>query len=169
MEKSSRDSRLSNERGAAVARLTMRQRGGVTIIELLVVTAIIAILIGLLLPAVQAAREAARRVACRNNLKQLGLAAHHYHDVYNTFPPGAVVPLNSAFPQFAGLKSHGLGTYLLPYVEQQALYDQYRWDVSFFDPENQPVVNIQLPVWDCPSAEGDRIKDGNDPTVTPPP
>ena len=152
-----------------MAQLTKRQPRGVTVIELLVVTAIIGILIGLLLPAVQSAREAARRVACRNNLKQLGLASHNYHDAHNTFPPGAVGPLNPAFPQFAALKSHGLGTYLLPCVDQQALYDQYRWDVSFLDPENQPVVNIQLPVWQCPSAESDRIKDGDDPTVTPPP
>jgi prepilin-type N-terminal cleavage/methylation domain-containing protein/prepilin-type processing-associated H-X9-DG protein len=145
------------------------QRRGFTLIELLVTIAIISILIGLLLPAVQQAREAARRIACRNNLKNLALAAHHYHDTWKTFPPGAVGRLTPAFPQYLGLKSHGLGTYLLPYMDQQPLYSAYRCDVSWFEPPNQPVVNTQLPIWKCPSAPGDRIQDGSLVTVTPPP
>ncbi len=95
---------------------------GFTLIELLVVIAIIAILIALLLPAVQQAREAARRTQCKNNLKQLGLAMHNYHDVYNTFPPGAV---HSAVPRGgSGNTSFGPSFYcmLLPYVEQANLY-----------------------------------------------
>lgn len=94
----------------------MRKRG-FTLIELLVVIAIIAILIALLLPAVQQAREAARRTQCKNNLKQLGLALHNYHDVYNTFPIGAV-----------GSDQWGWGMSwymrILPMLEQAPLYNQ---------------------------------------------
>jgi prepilin-type N-terminal cleavage/methylation domain-containing protein len=145
------------------------QRRGFTLIELLVVIAIIGILVGLLLPAVQAAREAARRMACANNLKQLALAGHNYHDTHGTFPPGAVGPITPAFPQFLQLKHHGLATFLLPYVEQQPLASQYRWDNSWFDALNQPVVNRQLTVWQCPSAPANRIQVGSLPTVAPPP
>lgn len=137
--------------------------------ELMVVFAIIAILVGLLLPAVQKAREASRRIACANNLKNLGLAAHNYHDALNKFPPGAVGPLGPAFPQYLKLKHHGLGTYLLPYLEQHALASKYRWDISWFDPPNQPVVNAQMQIWQCPSARANRIQDGSLPTVNPPP
>ena len=144
-------------------------RRGFTIIELLVVIAIIGVLIALLLPAVQAAREAARRIACASNLKNLGLALHHYHSDQRTFPPGTVGPLGPAFPQYLGLKHHGLGTYLLPYLEQQPLASRYRWDVSWFDPPNQPAVNRHLQIWRCPSAQANRIQDGSLPTVSPPP
>ena len=140
-----------------------------TLIELLVVIAIIAVLVGLLLPAVQKVREAAARMKCANNLKQLGLACHNYHDANGKFPPGAVGPLSPAFPQYALLKHHGLATYLLPHLEQAALAHRYSWGDSWFDPPNQPVVNAQLPVWQCPSAQANRIQDGSLPTVTPPP
>jgi len=88
---------------------------GFTLIELLVVIAIIAILIALLLPAVQQAREAARRTQCRNNLKQIGLALHNYHDTHRVFPPGYItgtVPSNI-----------GWGTFLLPFIDQAPLYN----------------------------------------------
>ncbi len=104
------------------------RRSGFTLIELLVVIAIIAVLIALLLPAVQQAREAARRSQCKNNLKQLGLALHNYHDVFNTFPyregGTSLVPDNANNGQNSnwGRGSGMIG--LLPYIEQQALFNQ---------------------------------------------
>ncbi len=149
--------------------LLSKSRRGFTLLELLVVIAIIAVLIALLLPAVQKVREAANRMSCTNNLKNLGLALHNYHSAHGKFPPGAVGPLGPSFPQYLQLKHHSLGTFLLPYVEQGVLSQQYRWDVSWFDPPNQPVVNTQLKIWQCPSAQANRIMDGLLPTVTPPP
>ncbi len=99
-----------------------RQRA-FTLVELLVVIAIIGILIALLLPAVQAAREAARRTQCVNNLKQLGLAMHNYHDVYNIFPKNAYG--GSAFG-WNGWECLSANVMLLPYIEQGPLYNQFR-------------------------------------------
>jgi prepilin-type N-terminal cleavage/methylation domain-containing protein/prepilin-type processing-associated H-X9-DG protein len=144
-----------------------RPRQGFTLVELLVVIAIIAVLIGLLLPAVQKVREAANRMSCSNNLKNLGLALHNYHDNHSKFPPGALGP-RAGFPQFDGLKEHGVGAFLLPYIEQQPLFQHYNWDSSWLDPPNQQVVRTQLPVWQCPSAEANRVHDGSLVTVTPP-
>ncbi|HEY7425585.1 MAG TPA: DUF1559 domain-containing protein [Gemmataceae bacterium] len=148
--------------------LHSKMRRGFTLIELLVVIAIIAVLIGLLLPAVQKVRETASRMACANNLKNLGLALYNYHGDHFTFPPGAVGPLGPTFPQYLQLKHHGLGTYLLSYLEQDTLWRQYRWDVSWFEPPNQPAVNAQLKIWQCPSAQANRIMDGSLPTRAPP-
>jgi type II secretory pathway pseudopilin PulG len=140
-----------------------------TLVELLVVIAIISLLLALLVPAVQAARESARRGACLNNLKQLGLALHNFHDARGTLPPGAVGPQIAVNPATAGLKSHSLGSYLLPYLEQESLSAEYRWDFAWFDQPNQAVVNTHLKVWQCPSAEPNRVQDGSLVTVTPPP
>jgi prepilin-type N-terminal cleavage/methylation domain-containing protein len=145
------------------------RRRAFTLIELLVVIAIISILIGLLLPAVQKVREAANRMSCANKLKQIGLACHNYHGDNGEFPPGAEGPLTPAFPQYAGLKHHGLGSHLLSYLEQSGLATGYRRDVSWFDPPNQDAVKTQLKVWQCPSAEANRVQDGMLTTVTPPP
>jgi len=134
----------------------LRRRRGMTLIELLLVIAIIGILIGLLLPAVQSARESARRMACGNHLKQIGLAMHHHHDTYGVFPPGwASAPFT--VPQGKIVQGgHGTIPFLLPFLEQQPLAELYRWDKRAQGPENQPVVTTQLKVVQCPSAEPNR-------------
>lgn len=105
--------------------LSQKRRRGFTLIELLVVIAIIAVLIALLLPAVQQAREAARRTQCRNNLKQLGLAMHNYHDAAGLFPPGCLVmPFqHGASANPTERSSWGWGALVLPYLDQGPLYN----------------------------------------------
>ena len=136
--------------------MTTRTRGGFTLIELLVVIAIIGVLIALLLPAVQKVREAANRMKCANNLKQLGLACHHYENTFGKFPPGHV---NGPFPEGGVARAviHGWGPYLLRFIEQSALADLYRWDLFHYEPGNQPVASVQLPIMQCPSAESNRF------------
>lgn len=116
----------------------MRRRG-FTLIELLVVIAIIAILIALLLPAVQQAREAARRTQCRNNLKQIGLAMHNYHDVYSILPYGANYSIRGPLVS------------ILPMLEGANAYRKYDFNLYYTDPVNLEVINQTLPMYLCPS------------------
>jgi prepilin-type N-terminal cleavage/methylation domain-containing protein/prepilin-type processing-associated H-X9-DG protein len=106
--------------------MTTRSRGGFTLIELLVVIAIIAVLIALLLPAVQAAREAARRSQCVNNLKQIGLALHNYHQTNNVFPLGATLQPNNPGTTY-NWSCWSAQAQMLPYLEQVAVYNAINW------------------------------------------
>ncbi len=123
------------------------KRRAFTLIELLVVIAIIAVLIALLLPAVQQAREAARRAQCKNNLKQLGLALHNYHDSHSVLPPGRLVTQVDGSGHCFAAYAH-----LLPFLDQAPLYNQIDFnsnpDVGF---ANAIPVSTNLPVLLCPS------------------
>jgi prepilin-type N-terminal cleavage/methylation domain-containing protein len=106
-------------------RVTARpeRQSGFTLVELLVVIAIIGILVALLLPAVQAAREAARRMQCGNNLKQIALSSHNFHDTYRRMPPGILAPSPSVAVS-GGHQWVGHLAFLLPFMEQQSVYDR---------------------------------------------
>jgi len=148
-----------------------RSTRGFTLIELLVVIAIIAVLVALLLPAVQQAREAARRSSCKNNLKQLGLAFHNYHDTYNLFPPYATaggVGLNQDV-----IRNWPWSVYLLPYLDQTPLYNQLQpgaalrvpqdsanmGDVNDYRTANagtpEELYTTRISVYKCPSSPGE--------------
>lgn len=118
-------------------------RAAFTLIELLVVIAIIAILVAILLPAVQQAREAARRMSCKNNLKQIGLGIHNYHDTNSTFPNANA---NST------LSGGSLFTSILPFMEQAAAYDLYDFNLTNSDPYNQAVTGQRISIYLCPTA-----------------
>jgi prepilin-type N-terminal cleavage/methylation domain-containing protein len=134
---------------------SLQRRRGFTLIELLVVIAIIAVLIALLLPAVQAAREAARRAQCVNNLKQLGIALHNFHDVNLNLPSSDRPGGATALPRIAAI------TFMLPYIEQNAAYDAYNQRVNWSAPLNSTVVLSRLNVFLCPSAQNNDALDGD--------
>ncbi len=137
-------------------RLNSRPRG-FTLVELLVVIAIIGILVALLLPAVQAAREAARRMSCSNNLKQIGLGLHNYHDTYKTFPPDGIYfgnnRRNPAPPANGNQRHYTWMTLILPFLEMNTLYDQINFGAPGFNQliNGIPLQEMSAPVVTCPS------------------
>jgi len=146
-----------------------RRWRGFTLIELLVVIAIIAILIGLLLPAVQKVREAAARMKCANNLKQLGLAMHMYHDTNNYFPTAGSSDGKPLSPQPPGGWLSGEGTnwgpYIMPYIEQGAYYNRMTWngDSGWTDDQNQKGSSAVNNVFVAPGAVIQTFRCPSDP------
>ncbi|MEX1231193.1 MAG: DUF1559 domain-containing protein [Planctomycetaceae bacterium] len=133
------------------------RRTAFTLIELLVVIAIIAVLIALLLPAVQQAREAARRSQCQNNMKQIGLAIHNYHDAHRLFPPGGTTCQVCTYGTNAG---HNFTADILPYMDQANVYNFLNWSYSGFytgglglDVNHEQAMYTVLPVYICPSSQ----------------
>ncbi|MEW4528858.1 DUF1559 domain-containing protein [Maioricimonas sp. JC845] len=143
-----------------MTRIRPQARVGFTLIELLVVIAIIAILIALLLPAVQQAREAARRTQCKNNLKQIGLALHNYHDVHRTFPPGQIFRGPTGGTARADrAPGWSYSAFILPYIDQAPLYNSFTFELPMHDPSNVGQLKTVLPAFLCPS---DATKDSHE-------
>ena len=141
---------------ATVDERVLLRRGGFTLIELLVVIAIIGILVGLTLPAVQAAREAARRMQCANNLKQIGLALHAYHDAFGSLPTGRIMTYDPRFsganpPCTSRIVDKSFLVMILPYIEQGPLYNSVNQNVTILGLENRTVHSAVVSSYACPS------------------
>src|SRR5262245_15566646 len=138
----------------SVMRRALLHRRAFTLVELLVVIAIIGVLVSLLLPAVQTAREAARRTQCTNNLRQLALAAHTFHDTYRKLPSSIRPAGLTSLPRISG------HVQMLPLIEQKNAYDQYDQTRNWNDPANAPVTQLVVRSFLCPSTPVPKRLDG---------
>lgn len=137
-----------------------RKRGGFTLVELLVVVAIIGILISMMLPAIQAAREAARRLTCRNNLTNLGLALQNYQNAHEVLPPGVTDPKGPIRNVPRGLHVGWL-VQVLPYIEEEVTFGHVDLAAGVYHPNNAPVRSISIALFICPSYAGmSQLEDG---------
>jgi prepilin-type N-terminal cleavage/methylation domain-containing protein/prepilin-type processing-associated H-X9-DG protein len=149
-----------------------RRRAGFTLIELLVVIAIIGVLVSILLPAVQQARSAARRAQCTNNLKQLGIALHNYHEAYFMFPASYFADTRSPgrdATTYDGPNGFGWGAALLPYIDQAPLANRLQTDRPCWNAVNAEAVRTVIAVFRCPSDTGQpgpfNVKNGSGTTL----
>lgn len=139
-----------------------RRSAGFTLVELLVVIAIIGVLVALLLPAVQQAREAARRMQCSNNIKQVGLALHNYHDTYLVFPPGKVGPdFPGVLDTASSVRRLGWSPLIYPFIEQGNVHELFKpymnGDIGAGSPATWAGADVRIPSLNCPSdPSGDR-------------
>jgi len=135
---------------------------GFTLVELLVVIAIIGVLVALLLPAVQAAREAARRIQCSNNLKQLGLATHSFHDTYGYLPPAYIVQGDPKLSWGGGDRRATWAALILPFMEQtnaaNLIDTQYMWDQGPNQVNAAQIVGLSIPGYLCPSRRSGEVR-----------
>jgi prepilin-type N-terminal cleavage/methylation domain-containing protein len=132
------------------------RHSGFTLIELLVVIAVIAILVALLLPAVQRVREAARRTQCSNNLKQIGLALQNYEGAHRLFPPSTTGQIDFGVwsPNPTQYHLHSWATFILPHLDQAALFNQINFNFSSMAPANHAPAAFLLTAYRCPSYSG---------------
>ena len=140
----------------------LRAERGFTLVELLVVIAIIGVLVALLLPAVQASRAAAQRTGCRNNLKQIGLALHNYHDQHGSFPIGCI---EWRPPGGSWQRQHAWSAAILPDLELASLHDRIDFSAAFDAAANQAAAETVLSIYVCPAnPAGGHLADGRGPS-----
>ncbi|MCA9094099.1 MAG: DUF1559 domain-containing protein, partial [Planctomycetaceae bacterium] len=143
-------------KGVRREKMVVRRRG-LTLLELIVVISILAILTALLLPSVQRSRVVSQRTQCRNNFHAIGMAMHAYHETYGQFPLAGIVSARTTSEdqiEFGSTSNWNLA--LLPFLDKVNLFNEYRGDLSAFDPLNEKVVGGVVPSFICPSTPREK-------------